>query len=144
MVCGCSVYKILISKPCAHTKYSTYSYIIYYLLYCNFKVNKKLIINYIDKLYSRSSIIWTALAKIYWKGVQISEFVWISKAKPNILDTAVSNFYVWLKDHTQLKIQFVQYSTLYFDNDSYWCHTLLISHSIMFSYNSILWSSCFN
>jgi len=55
--------------------------------------------------YSRSSIIQTALAKIYWKGVQIIEFVRISEAKPNILDTAVSNFYAWLKDHTQHKIQ---------------------------------------
>ena len=46
----------------------------------------------IDTSYSTSSIIQTALVKIYWKGVQISEFVWISEAKPNILDTAVLIF----------------------------------------------------
>ena len=43
------------------------------------------------------------------KGVQISEFVRISKAKPIILDATVPNR---LKDHTQYKIHFVQYCTI--------------------------------
>jgi len=51
----------------------------------------------VSHTYSRSSIIRTAMAKIYRKGVQISEFVQISEAKPNILDTAVPNFLYMIK-----------------------------------------------